>query len=64
MREVILGLCVAAGLNHVVHVARVEERIRCVRLRLYNFNEKSLLQPTSLQLRSTDQVRPDTNSAW
>ena len=24
MREVILGLCVAAGLNHVVHVARVE----------------------------------------
>ena len=25
MREVILGLCVAAGLNHVVHVARVED---------------------------------------
>ena len=25
MREVILGLCVAAAPNHVVHVARVEE---------------------------------------
>jgi hypothetical protein len=25
MREVILGSCIAAGLNHVVHVARVEE---------------------------------------
>ena len=45
--------------NQAYSAAEVEQMMK-----LQDVLLKSLLQPTSLQLRSTDQVRPDTNSAW